>query len=51
LIAEEGKIRHTMSTMQRSVETLTEYRSALITNAVTGKIDVRGAAERKEAAE
>jgi hypothetical protein len=27
--------------MQASVERLTEYRSALITNAVTGKIDVR----------
>jgi type I restriction enzyme S subunit len=51
LVSEEGKFRHAMSTMQRSVDTLTEYRSALITSAVTGKIDVRGAAERKEAAE
>jgi type I restriction enzyme S subunit len=35
----------------RLVALLQEYRSALITSAVTGKIDVRDAAERKEAAE
>jgi type I restriction enzyme S subunit len=35
----------------RLIALLQEYRSALITNAVTGKIDVRGEVERKEAAE
>lgn len=34
-----------------AIERLQEYRSALITAAVTGKIDVRGRAEQKEAAE
>jgi len=53
LVFEESKIGHAISTMQRSVDTLTEYRSAIITNAVTGKIDVRGALAQgaKEAAE
>jgi type I restriction enzyme S subunit len=33
-----------ISQVQKMIETLREYRSALITDAVTGKIDVRGAA-------
>lgn len=35
---------------ERSVALLSEYRSALITNAVTGKIDVRGEMEKEVAA-
>lgn len=34
---------------ERSVALLTEYRSALITNAVTGKINVREAAQKEAA--
>ena len=40
-----------MGKMQKAVDYLVEYRSALITNAVTGKIDVHAAAATAEAAE
>jgi type I restriction enzyme S subunit len=39
----------TATAIRRALETLREYRFSLITNAVTGKIDVRGV-EREEAA-
>lgn len=39
-----GRINTLISTANVLVETLREYRSALITDAVTGKIDARGAA-------
>jgi type I restriction enzyme S subunit len=42
LEAEEDRIKTATSKMRASVDLLTEYRSALITNAVIGKIDVRG---------
>lgn len=38
------KIDSLIAKAEEVIETLREYRSALITNAVTGKIDVRGAA-------
>lgn len=47
---EESKLERANRLLQKSVDVLTEYRSALITHAVTGKIDVRGQV-RKEAAE
>ena len=37
------------SSIQAAVEVLNEYRSALISAAVTGKIDVRGQAARQPA--
>ena len=39
-----GKIDVLIAKANEVIETLREYRSALITDAVTGKIDVRGAA-------
>jgi type I restriction enzyme S subunit len=48
---ETTRVDALIATKRRLLELLEEYRSALITSAVTGKIDVRGAGERKEAAE
>ena len=39
-----GKIDTLIAKAEEVIDTLREYRSALITDAVTGKIDVRGAA-------
>ena len=39
-----AKIDALIAKANEVIETLREYRSALITDAVTGKIDVRGAA-------
>ena len=39
-----GKIDTLIAKAKEVIDTLHEYRSALITDAVTGKIDVRGAA-------
>ena len=39
-----AKIDALIAKADEVIETLREYRSALITDAVTGKIDVRGAA-------
>ena len=39
-----GRIDALITKAFQVIETLREYRSALITDAVTGKIDVRGAA-------
>ena len=39
-----GNIDALIAKANEVIETLREYRSALITDAVTGKIDVRGAA-------
>lgn len=39
-----GRIDDLIAKANEVIETLREYRSALITDAVTGKIDVRGAA-------
>jgi restriction endonuclease S subunit len=36
------------SKIQDAIKTLEEYRSSLITQAVTGKIDVRGEVDKKE---
>lgn len=47
---EIAKFRAVLDKTQATIHLLTEYRSALITNAVTGKIDVREAVQ-KEAAE
>jgi type I restriction enzyme S subunit len=44
LDGKSAKINNLIDHCERSIETLQEYRSALITDAVTGKIDVRGAA-------
>jgi type I restriction enzyme S subunit len=44
------KIERMRERQAEAVELLQEYRSALITNAVTGKIDVRGTAEKEAAA-
>jgi type I restriction enzyme S subunit len=46
-----ARIDKLKSAIVDEMQLLREYRSALITSAVTGKIDVRGAVERKEAAE
>ena len=44
LDARMAKIDALIAKANDVIETLREYRSALITDAVTGKIDVRGAA-------
>ena len=41
---ETGKIDQMISKVEAAIERLQEYRTALITAAVTGKIDVRGTA-------
>ena len=41
LIAEEARIRSAISSQERMIELLKERRSAIITQAVTGQIDVR----------
>ena len=46
-----ARIDKLKSAIVDEMQLLREYRSALITSAVTGKVDVRGAGERKEAAE
>jgi type I restriction enzyme S subunit len=46
LDAETRRIDNTIAKAQRSIELMQERRSALISAAVTGKIDVRGASER-----
>lgn len=43
-------LRRLIASTMISINFLEEYRAALITNAVTGKIDVRGAAEKEAAA-
>jgi type I restriction enzyme, S subunit len=48
---EEDRIDRLNQIEMRAIKLLQEYRSALITAAVSGKIDVRGQAEHKEAAE
>jgi type I restriction enzyme S subunit len=50
LEAEERKIKAVAFKIQAAVDRLTEYRSTLITNAVTGKIDVRALANKEAAA-
>jgi restriction endonuclease S subunit len=47
---EKRKIDRMISTASQVVQKLKEYRTALITAAVTGKIDVRGVQLDKEAA-
>lgn len=47
----EAEIRKSVAILSSSIDRLTEYRAALITNAVTGKIDVRGFAQERQAAE
>ena len=44
------RIDRTIKEIEKALERFSEYRSALITNAVTGKIDVRGLAEKEAAA-
>ena len=39
---ETGKIDNLVNKVQKSIELLKEYRTAIISSAVTGKIDVRG---------
>jgi type I restriction enzyme S subunit len=46
-----GHIEKTQSKLEEGIARLSEYRSALITAAVIGKIDVRELGERREAAE
>ena len=41
---ETGRIDHMVAKVDAAIERLREYRTALITAAVTGKIDVQGAA-------
>jgi len=43
LVAETSKVDEAVSKIGNSIDLLREYRTALITAAVTGKIDVRGA--------
>jgi type I restriction enzyme S subunit len=47
---ETTKIDNLITKIQAAIERLKEYRTALITAAVTGKIDVRHHASKKEAA-
>ncbi len=42
LNAENEKINHLVSKQNQLIEKLKEYRSSIISHAVTGKIDVRG---------
>lgn len=44
---ETARIKQLISTTERSIELLKEHRSALITAAITGKIDVRGIDAKK----
>jgi type I restriction enzyme S subunit len=44
LDGETAKIDRMIEKVEAALEKLAEYRAALITSAVTGKIDVRGAA-------
>ena len=44
LTRETAKIDQLLSKIETAIDGLQEYRTALITAAVTGKIDVRGAA-------
>lgn len=46
---ETGKLDHLTATVEAAIERLQEYRAALITAAVTGKIDVRGEANKEAA--
>lgn len=46
---EVGKIRSSRDKTQAAIDKLKEYRTALITHAVTGKIDVRGWVEEQQA--
>lgn len=46
---ETAKIDRMVAKVEEAIERLQEYRSALITAAVTGKIDVRGAVREREA--
>ncbi len=41
IIKETKKIDHTISRIQKEIDLLQEYRTALISEVVTGKIDVR----------
>lgn len=50
LLAEEHKFSFVSGKIRDAVNRLVEYRSTLITNAVTGKIDVRDLESKKEAA-
>ena len=50
LDAETAKLDYLVIKVEAVVERLQEYRTALITAAVTGKIDVRGVGERSESA-
>ena len=45
LAAETAKVDHMLTKADTVISSLTEYRQALITSAVTGKIDVRGFAQ------
>ena len=45
---ETSKIDTMVAKIETAIERLHEYRSALITEAVTGKIDVRGAVVTEE---
>jgi type I restriction enzyme S subunit len=47
---EQARLDRTAAKTQKAIRLLTEYRSALITNAVTGKIDVRGEVAKEAAA-
>lgn len=47
---ETAKIDNLIRKVEATIERLKEYRTALITAAVTGKIDVRHHASKKEAA-
>ena len=46
----EAELRQAQFLVERAISCLGEYRSALITNAVTGKIDVRGEVAKEAAA-
>ncbi len=50
LNTESARTDRMMDANRRFIDVLQEYRSALITNAVTGKIDVRGEVEKEAAA-
>lgn len=47
LAAETAKVDHMLAKAEAVISSLTEYRQALITSAVTGKIDVRGFANHE----
>jgi type I restriction enzyme S subunit len=50
LNGETAKIDRMVEKVEEAIERLQEYRTALITAAVTGKIDVRGVGERRKTA-